>query len=150
MASAAVGTIRSIAHTLEAVTSECGHFKKEWARKGAEDSPLPRLWKGEWRSHTNSHFGELRCVLQPEGEDQVTAFFRAKYSRFLRACYKVKLAVEPTTNGYKLSGETDLGALAGGKYDYEGEIKGGNFECRYKCKYDQGVFKLSAVPPENG
>jgi hypothetical protein len=137
--------VRGVAHTFEAVTSQCGHFNKQWSARPAANSPLPQFWEGEWRSDKNQHHGRLRCVLTKSADGAFLAFFRAKYSRFLRACYKVELRASRSGDLLRLSGKTDLGPLAGGEYTYEGSVQGREFLCRYKCRYDEGKFYLKAI-----
>lgn len=137
--------VRGVAHTVEAVTSQCGEFNKQWSARSAPDSPVPQFWEGEWRSDRNDHHGALRCVLTKKPDGAFAAFFRAKYSRFLRACYKVELRAMRSGEILRLSGKTDLGPLAGGEYTYEGNIQGREFLCRYRCRYDEGKFYLKAI-----
>jgi hypothetical protein len=73
----------------------------------------------------------------------VTASFRAGYTRIFRACYATDLL--PTTDASgctRLSGRSDLGRLAGGVYEYDGEIDGERFICRYRSAMDHGEFRL--------
>jgi hypothetical protein len=35
--------------------------------------------------------------------------------------------------------------LAGGIYEYEGELNQVRFECTYRCKYDHGTFRLKPL-----
>ena len=135
---------RGIAHTLETVTSECAEFNRAWRNSG-DPQEFPRFWEGQWRSETNGHHGSLRCVLTVIKNGRIEAFFRAKYSRFLRACYRVELAASETADKIRVSGSADLGSLAGGVYRYEGTIAGDQFVCRYDCSYDNGQFILRSI-----
>ncbi len=139
--------LREVAHTLEAVTSKCGEFNEEWKARVWDQAPATR-WEGEWRSERNQHHGRLRCILQCAEDGKFVAFFQAKYSRFLRACYKVTLNVSERNGFIELEGRTDLGPLAGGVYSYRGHIEGDEFLCRYECGYDEGIFELKPANQE--
>jgi hypothetical protein len=137
-----INFVHGLAHALEAVTSQCGEFNKQWNAPEPQRTSIPQLWQGEWQSETNHHHGLLRCVLTMTSSDSLLAFFRANYSRFLRACYKVELRTVVNGEDLLLSGSTDLGPLAGGEYKYSGTITHGEFTCHYHCRYDHGTFHL--------
>ena len=76
-----------------------------------------------------------RPVLRPEGVDHDD---RAQHwPRFRRTRH---INVE----GFR--GSAELGCwIAGGLYEYEGRIDGGDFTATYKSEDDRGVFKLKRV-----
>jgi len=122
----------------------CSTFNREWkkiGRKPVAVSGLEGRWEGQWISEVNGHHGKLRCIVKKEG-DLYHARFRAKYKRILTFGYTVPLKAESTDNGYKFSGEADLGSLAGGIYGYEGHADATNFFSTYSCKYDHGTFQM--------
>ncbi len=71
--------------------------------------------------------------------------FYAVYARFLSVAYSVVLQGHEAGGKLKLEGEADLGKLAGGIYRYEGEADQAAFNCKYRCKYDHGTFRLAPV-----
>lgn len=95
--------------------------EKDNQRVRAAFRPLLSPFAPEKRNSPVSRPAPL--VLTSEGAERLLTFFRAKYSRFLRACYKVELRAEQNNDSVRISGKTDLGPLAGGEYDYEGLIQ---------------------------
>ena len=70
------------------------------------------------------------------------ARFRATYGGVFHFSYTVPLTLQPHDAGWELSGEANLGKLAGGAYYYEGRITPTNFTSTYRSKYDHGIFEL--------
>lgn len=136
--------IRSVAHALAALTSNCVHFRHEWQREeaGASATDLAGRWQGEWVSEANGHRGQLKCVLTRADAGHYRACFHATYAKLLRVCYCVALAGAEEAGRFRLQGETDLGKLAGGVYRYEGEATGAEMFVTYRCRYDHGTFRL--------
>jgi hypothetical protein len=60
-------------------------------------------------------------VLRQISNDKLSADFHAQYSKFLRVCYSVELRIKKSSDLLHLSGDADLGALAGGIYRYDGD-----------------------------
>ena len=140
--------LRSLGHTLAALTTNGRQFNAAWTRAG--DDPVQcRRWLGEWRSQTNGHHGALRCVLRRLSDSEYDAFFHARYGGFLRVCYRVRLHALPGSDRGQLEGEADLGALAGGVYTYRGDLQKDRLTCSYACRYDQGEFQLQLVTSPN-
>ena len=143
---------RSLGHTLAALTTNCPDFERAWnSAEQAESSgsALAGRWEGEWVSEANGHRGALRCVLSERGEGRYEARFHARYAKVLRVCYAIELGGTPSANGVRLKGHADLGRLAGGIYEYEGEVTANRLVCTYRCRYDHGTFRLArrvAVP----
>ena len=131
---------RNLRHTLAALTANCGDFNAAWDRAAAAAGQ--ERWEGEWRSEVNAHHGALRCLLQQVDEAGFQAFFHARYARWLRVCYRTSLKAQRAGGGWRLEGQADLGALAGGVYVYRGELTAGKLLCSYECSYDRGVFDL--------
>jgi len=121
----------------------CSNFNREW-RKAARNPDAPAglegRWEGNWISEVNHHHGKLRCIVSKDG-DAYRARFHAKYLRILRFGYRVALKAEVTGDGYKFSGEADLGVM-GGIYHYEGHADATNFVSTYSSKYDHGTFQM--------
>lgn len=139
--------VRNLSHLLAAFTSNCVHFRHEWEQDqaGTSKSGLSGRWQGEWVSEANGHRGQLRCVVTEPNEQQLRACFHATYAKLLRVCYCVPLAVEENAGRFRLQGENDLGKLAGGVYQYEGEATSEEFFVTYRCRYDHGTFHLRRV-----
>jgi hypothetical protein len=122
----------------------CSGFNREWKKIGRDSvagSGLEGRWEGKWVSEKNGHHGKLRCIVRKDGE-VYQARFHAKYQKILSFGYTVPLKAEPTDDGYKFSGEADLGALAGGVYHYDGRADATNFFSTYSSQYDHGTFRM--------
>jgi hypothetical protein len=147
-----MGLARKISHFLAALVSNASAFKRRWS----QDLPPPTSvnglqgrWQGEWISEANGHHGALRCVLAREASSDYQATFHAVYGGILRVCYTVPLHGQWSDGKLKLAGDTDLGPLAGGIYQYQGEADEIEFVCSYRCKYDHGTFRMKPAPQKN-
>ncbi len=140
--------LRLISHMLAAVFNSRSAFRAQWSAMETHPSrtdPIAGRWIGEWISQRSGHRGQLRCVLVPVSSELYRAYFHAVFSKLFRVAYATELKVERLNGRMQLKGEEDLGSLAGGVYRSTGEISGGNFDCNYSCKYDEGVFRLKRV-----
>ena len=143
-----IGVFRGFSHVLAAVFNNRAQFERAWQSYKAPLNATQTVqgrWLGEWVSEVNAHHGELKCLLSKIGADQLEATFLAVFWRFLRVGYGVPLNATPTGEGFRLKGESDLGALAGGIYTYEGEVTLTAFNCSYRCKYDHGLFRMKRL-----
>jgi hypothetical protein len=139
--------LRLVAHMLAAVFNSRAIFHREWKRyasAGATD-PVAGRWTGEWISEHNGHRGQLKCVLLRAPPEAYRACFHASYSWLFRVAYVTTLKAVRQDGAFVLTGEENLGSLAGGVYRCEGRITGAQFECKYSCKYDHGLFHLSRL-----
>jgi hypothetical protein len=137
--------LRLFSHMLAAVFNSRSTFLEQWRRfetKAEKQDGIAGRWVGEWVSDSSGHRGELKCVLVPVSSGIYRAYFYAAFSRFFRVGYATELKAELTRDRVNLKGEEDLGALAGGVYRCVGEAAGDEFNCKYSCKYDHGVFRL--------
>jgi hypothetical protein len=133
---------------LAAVFNSRAVFHREWKRyqtSTAQSDGIAGRWTGEWISEHSGHRGELKCVLTPVSAHAYRASFYATFSRYFAVGYVTDLKAEQTDARTSLKGEEDLGAMAGGTYRCEGEVVGAEFNCRYSCKYDHGVFRLGRL-----
>lgn len=139
---------RLISHMLAAVLNSRSAFQQQWRHyeeHPAKAAGIEGRWVGEWISETSGHRGELRCVLAPVSDGLYRAYFYASFSKLFRVGYVTELKAELVNERTLLKGEQDLGGLAGGIYRCEGELSGSEFNCRYSCKYDHGVFRLKRL-----
>jgi hypothetical protein len=140
--------VRLVAHMLAAVLNSRAVFHREWKRyqaPGLATDGIAGRWMGEWVSERSGHRGELKCVLSPVSGNVYRACFYATFSLLFRVGYVTELRADKSDKQVLLKGEADLGALAGGVYRCEGELTGTAFNCRYSCKYDEGVFHLKRL-----
>jgi hypothetical protein len=139
--------VRNISHLLASFTSNCARFHQEWLQypPRTETADISGRWDGEWVSEVNGHRGQLKCIVIRLDAYQCRASFHATYWNFLRACYSVNLTVNEVNGRFKFHGEVDLGKLAGGVYQYEGEVADKEYFSTYKCRYDHGAFHLHRI-----
>jgi hypothetical protein len=117
----------------------------------ASDEPRRELviegpWEGKWRSSKESHSGALRCVLTRTGPDTYNAEYHATYFLIFRYSYSMPLRVQRRDEAYNVvsfDGETNLGWLAGGKYQYSGHASADEFMCTYRSSRDYGYFEMT-------
>lgn len=130
--------------------SSCGTFRynRAWSNYEApstQASVFEGRWRGTWLSEDNGHKGGLRCIVTPE-ESGYRAWFRATYGIFSFQYKALYTLIEQSANHVRFEGEEDLGALFGGLYQYEGEIRGDEFHARYQAANgDHGVFEMVRV-----
>ena len=136
-----VGLFRGAIHLLAPLTANCRTFHEKWT--GAANVPPPSgRWAGEWRSLSTGHSGPLRCVLEVQDDRRWRATFHAGYARVFRACYATSLAVARRGDHWTFSGRSDLGRLAGGLYEHDGEVTDQTLRSRYRSATEHGEFTL--------
>ena len=124
----------------------CSSFNRDWREAAKTPTPTNSItgrWEGRWHSDENGHNGALRCIVSHlEGNGGYEAHFRATYLKVARFGYKVSLRVTESNQLWHFTGSEDLGALAGGVYDYAGSASATNFNATYNSKYDHGTFEM--------
>ena len=103
-------------------------------------------WIGRWRSTKQSHSGALRCVVTRTAPDFYTAQFHATYLWFFRFAYSMPLHVDRRNEAYNVvhfKGETELGGMAGGRYQYRGYAGESEFICTFQSPWDYGYFQMT-------
>lgn len=132
-------------------------FRRAWS---ADICPAPPpangvagKWEGTWLSAANGHHGELRCVvsgplevgkLYEKGDHQF--FYHATWKKILSGSYKAIHNVKKQKDGsYIFKGEHQMPNWAGGKYHYQGTIKGDSFSACYECAMDRGTYTMKRV-----
>ena len=125
-------------------------FHRSWnAAEHATESrknPLDGRWEGKWLSEVNGHTGKLRCLIQHQQNDNYQFYFWATYGKGLRVSYKAQFEVIPSTNGFEITGQKDLGKLGGGVYTWKGHIQDNQFQATYRNSYDHGTFEMQLLP----
>lgn len=131
--------------------ASCGSlaYQRAWEAFDAErvDDPAVGRWEGTWRSEWNGHSGGLRCMTTRAEEGAYLARFHSTYGWFLSFRHEARLrVVEKDGEALRFEGDEDLGAAFGGVYQYEVEVRGGDFEARYRAENgDHGVFSMRRV-----
>ena len=126
----------------------CSSFSREWSSAPAKATSVGSIegrWHGYWKSDVNGHNGDLKCVVTRNPDQTYRANFSAVYWKILTFTYVANLkgTPTPTPTTIQLSGQQDLGAMAGGVYTYEGTATDTNFDCTYSSKYDHGKFVMT-------
>jgi hypothetical protein len=127
------------------LTGGCSSFHQAWQEAGKTPPPADRIagrWEGTWLSHVNGHSGKLRAILAETEPGTYQARFHATYQHILTFEYTVTLHAEHNNNESTFMGQADLGAMAGGVYQYNGTATPTEFSCRYKAKSDHGLFEM--------
>jgi hypothetical protein len=123
----------------------CSSFNREWNRLAKSNASLPGitgLWEGNWQSGANDHSGQLRCIVTQQDTNRYSAKFKARYQVVLSFSYTVDLEAEQTGELWRISGREDLGSLAGGIYQYDGQVSATNLFATYRSRYDHGTFQM--------
>ena len=100
-------------------------------------------WQGAWKTKTNGHEGDLRCLVsQSERPGNYDFRYRATFFKVLRGGYQVNYDVKKSGGGYDVEGGEDLGLF--GKFHHTGRIEGGKFNAKYSNqKGDAGGFEMT-------
>ncbi len=137
---------------LPLVLAQCGTagFEQEWKTALADPhqsapQDITGDWTGTWRSDANGHHGVLRCVISHEDgkSDDYRFHYHATYGQMLTVAYVVTEQVKRKGDHFILTGDHDLGYLAGGMYHYEGTSTMKNMKSTYRSSADHGVFDLA-------
>ena len=136
--------LRTASHLLAPLTANCADFRDHWNQAGASSPEgVEGRWEGDWVSAQSGRRGPLKCLIEVTNERRWHGRFRAGYAKVLRACYASDFHVARLDGDrWTFSGRSDLGALAGGPYEYSGEATLEAFTCRYTSAYDHGEFRL--------
>jgi hypothetical protein len=129
-------------HLFAPLTANCRDFHRIWERSAGAAPPAGR-WRGEWRSIETGHHGALLCAIETAAGSTWRAAFRAGYAGVFRACYAIDLHVTPDGDRWVFKGQSDIGWVAGGVYEYDGEATAGTFVSRYRSATDHGEFRLT-------
>lgn len=131
---------------LSLLTSCGSEFRSAWKRAGTTQGVEGR-WEGTWLSAANGHHGTLRCAVSgPKGQENHQFFYRATWKSILSGSYKAIHQVQKKKDGtYVFKGDHQMPDWAGGKYHYEGTIKGDDFNACYECEIDRGTFTMKRV-----
>lgn len=130
----------------------CSSFPQDFKQAAAQPAPtrvIAGAWQGRWASD-GGHHGELRCLLtesvfvpmKPGAPVIYEARFEATFWKIFTAHYAVELSGSTRNGATTLSGDHDLGWLAGGKYHYEAKVTPEKFDARYQSKADKGTFEM--------
>jgi hypothetical protein len=143
-----MGVVDNFVHLFAPLTANCRDFSRLWenAPASAPDTVAGR-WEGEWISTASGHRGRLRCVVELLGPTTWRLWFRAEYAGIFRACYSTDVSATHQADHWTFCGGSDLGALAGGRYSYEGSTTVTEFRSTYRSARDHGEFRLKKLAP---
>ncbi len=135
-------------------------FDRQYNVAKAQSQPehdITGVWQGRWVSEATGHSGKLRCIvtplpdedgsLTPEGKRRYKAWFHATWAAVLSGTYHIELIAEPKADTVHFAGSADLGWLAGGVYETEGQATGERWESTYRSKHDHGRFEMTRPEP---
>lgn len=139
-----MGVVDNFIHLFAPLTANCRDFGERWTPSASPDPDgVGGRWEGEWVSSVSGHRGRLRCVIDPVQPDRWRLYFRAEYAQIFRACYSTDFTVAEANGRWTFSGGSNLGALAGGVYEYSGHETRDEMICTYRSSKDHGEFRLS-------
>ncbi len=141
---------------LSLLSSCSSDFRKAWKCDICPAPPpangVAGKWEGTWVSAANGHHGKLRCVVSGPLEvgkyfakGDHSFFYHATWKSILSGSYKAIHNVQKKGAGYVFKGDHQMPDWAGGKYHYEGTIKGDDFNACYESAMDRGTFTMKRV-----
>jgi hypothetical protein len=142
--------LRCILVLLASLLAACSSFDQRW-NDAAQGKGGATRWDGHWTSGKNVyangafHHGRLRCVLVPQPDRSLVAYFHANWLIFsgnYDTPLQPVLTGPPRRNVRKYQGTHDLPAIYGGTYHYQATIEGDRFLTHYTSSYDTGTFDL--------
>lgn len=131
---------------LTPLVTGCASFGASWKAAGRDLAPMGEFrgrWEGTWTSDANGHSGRLRSVITEVGEGIYRAKFHATFAGFLTFTTETDLSASRDGDTWRFMGKSDLGWLAGGEYEYEGEATDRECTFNYRSKFDHGVFRMT-------
>ena len=124
----------------------CSSFNRDWRQAAQVPAQgVEGRWIGDWHSDYNQHEGPLRCLITQKDGGIYHARFHAKYkSGFLTIGYPydMDMTISRADESYRFKGEADLGWMAGGVYQYDGNGTAAVIDMNYRASKDFGTFKL--------
>ncbi len=104
---------------------------------------LAGCWEGCWESHCTGHHGVLDAIITQVDANHYCVRFHGTFFKFVPFEYSIILTAQPDGERFILSGQKDLGKLAGGVYRFEGYATASHFHADYTSCKDRGVFIMS-------
>lgn len=125
----------------------CSTFDRDWDAAGAlhpaGSTDITGRWQGNWASNVSSHSGELRCLITRDSDRKLYhARYAATYLGVFHFNYDMDMTGQREGEWVKLSGQADLGGMAGGVYHYDAHANATDFFATYKSDEDNGRFTL--------
>ena len=127
----------------------CSSFHREWReamKQPATAHDITGCWEGTWQNSNNTHQDRMWAILTRTSDTEYRAHFHARYKKLFSFSYRTTFRGSWIGEEFRFHGEEDLGALAGGLYNYEGRASPTNFFSTYSSKYDVGTFILHRRP----
>ena len=136
----------ALAAALLVMLPSCGTaFRKAWKAAPTSEGVAGK-WEGTWLSAVNGHTGTLKCVVSPsKGQGAHEFFYRATWKTILSGSYKAVHHVEKKGGSHVFKGDHQMPDWAGGKYHYEGTVKGDEFSACYESAMDRGSYMMRRV-----
>jgi hypothetical protein len=143
------------------LTTGCSSFDRDFEALRLEGvsssgvSDLTGRWEGTWQSDENGHTGSLRCIITRKDSDYLARYYATYTWCFLPLSFEMAIPTTAQPEGpakapggaWKLRGSAELSCwVAGGLYEYEARVEGGEYVATYRSSFDRGVFRLQRVP----
>ena len=147
---------RLIALPLLLTLAACSSFDSDFTRRAElKEDPMPLVagaWEGRWQSTQGHGGGDLRAIIEPQGQAGALAVertyagrFKAKWG-FFRSEYDaaVSAKTDPRRMGVAtVHVEANVGFFAGGKYVMDGESTPTTFTAKYRSDRDEGTIEMT-------
>ncbi|MDP1590464.1 MAG: hypothetical protein Q8M07_22110 [Prosthecobacter sp.] len=138
---------------LTTLASCSSDFRAAW-KKAPVTEAVEGKWAGTWQSTANGHHGKLRCLVGRARKTIASTdyhvdhefFYHATWKSILSGSYKaIHQVVKKKDGTYSFKGSHQMPDWAGGKYHYEGTIKGDDFNACYESAMDRGTYTMKRV-----
>ena len=111
---------------------------------GSAADPVSGRWEGNWYvGDSATPAGTLTCEVQRVASNEWKAIFTAGFGG--EGDYEVELAGSREGDSVVFGGDVDLGATAGGVFNWQGEAGPDVFTGVYTSQFISGTFKMDRV-----
>ena len=111
---------------------------------GSTVDPVSGQWEGNWYvGDSATPAGTLTCEVQRVASNEWKAIFTAGFGG--EGDYEVELAGSREGDNVVFGGDVDLGATAGGVFNWQGKAGPDAFTGVYTSQFISGTFKMDRV-----
>ena len=139
------GALIALALVSQTGCSALSGFHRDW-RSGcccASQGDITGCWDGCWESRCTGHHGKVRAIITRCDDTHYRARFHGTFFKVIPFGYEMTLTAVPQEGQYVLSGQKNLGKLAGGVYRFQGHATDSEFYADYTSDNDRGTFIMS-------
>lgn len=140
------GALIALALVSQTGCSALSGFHRDW-RSGccASQGGITGCWDGCWESRCTGHHGKVRAIITRCDDTRYRARFHGTFFKVIPFGYEMTLTAVSQEGQYVLSGQKNLGRLAGGVYRFQGHATDSEFYADYTSDNDRGTFIMSRV-----